>query len=223
MPGWTDRGSYLRLRGPPGGRADRTMFRLDYLHRRGDQLSGGSTFASNVRGISNIINFGVVLERRQDGFPFGIDTLLNFQYHQFPANSTVMDSTPKRRSRGRPKSGKMGFMVRMPPDAHEALKRIAQNNGLSVGDWLASLHGVETRSSDNVRNGDELDIEWERRKFVAVASELRRLLEMLVESVDLEPRIADDNAAIGAMAAFERERRKLKKMLDRELPGRFQD
>lgn len=137
-----------------------------------------------------------------------------------------MDSIKTRRRRGRPASGKKGFMVRMPPDAHEAIKQIAERNGLAVGDWLAQLHLFDYSPRGTPESISSISIsglEGERHRLVLLAAETSRLFEMLFEVVDVDHRIADDETVVRALSTLEAKRKRLLALLKRECPGSYRD
>jgi hypothetical protein len=134
-----------------------------------------------------------------------------------------MKPKPKTRpKRGRPLSGKKAFLVRMPPSAYEVIHHIAHGNGLHMGDWLALLHALDYRPAGIGDNDSILALQYERKRFVILATEASRLLEMLFECADSDPQIIDDVSVPRAMSALEANRKKLMAFLKRECPERYQ-
>jgi hypothetical protein len=134
-----------------------------------------------------------------------------------------MNSTRTRNRRGRPVSGKKGFMVRMPSDAFEAMKHIAEDNALSVGDWLALLHVPEYRPRGTADNDQMPGLLGDRQRLDLLLSETSRLFEMLFEAVDCDPRTADDDSVARALSTLEAKRKRLMSFLKRECPERYRN
>lgn len=131
-----------------------------------------------------------------------------------------MNSQIKTRRRpGRPPSGKKQFLVRMPPSLHETIRQIAQDNGLRVGDWLTRLHVLDDGSVSTCDDEKE-SLNRVRKQFLVVAAEASRLLEMLFECADSDPKIIDDASVSRAMSALGAKRKKLIAFLNRERPDR---
>jgi len=113
----------------------------------------------------------------------------------------------------------------MPPNVYEAIQHIATNSGLLVGDWLASLHVLDYRSAGSTDDDEDAKegFRRERKRFLVLAAETSRLLEMLFESVDSDPRVVDDDAVTRALSKLDKNRKKLIRFLRRECPDRYGD
>lgn len=110
----------------------------------------------------------------------------------------------------------------MPEAAHEAMQQIADEHGLSLGDWLAGLHlpdyGPRAASGDATA-----DLEYGRRRFKMLAAETARLFEMIHECVDCDPRFAGDDSAAQALSGLETRRTTLLRVLKHECPEYYGD
>jgi len=113
----------------------------------------------------------------------------------------------------------------MPPNVYEAIQHIATNTGLLVGEWLASLHVLDYRlagSADDDEDAKE-GFRRARKRFLVLTAEASRLLEMLFEFIDADPRVADDDSVARTLATLEAKQKKLNVFLKRECPERYPD
>jgi hypothetical protein len=110
------------------------------------------------------------------------------------STSTIM---PARKSSGRrpgrPRSGKIGYTVRMPPETHKAWCRAARDEGFEhLGDFLASLPGLSLEPDTRLGPARRLTIPLARRRFGVIADTVRALTDELYDLLDFDIHMTGD-------------------------------
>jgi hypothetical protein len=110
------------------------------------------------------------------------------------STSTIMPSRKSSGRRpGRPRSGKKGYTVRMPPDAYKAWCRAAREEGFEhLGDFLASLPGFSLEPDTRLEPARRLTIPLARRRFAVIAAKVTALTDEPYDLLGFDTQMTGD-------------------------------